>query len=94
MFRAPVDSGIGQVNGIYFMKSYLLIVITIIFFPNTGSPDWLQDIRAIHQELDSLTRNEQRVGDQQRLQRFYQLSYDLAILEFEDRDVHQSEPRC
>jgi uncharacterized protein (DUF885 family) len=64
------------------MKTILSIVITIFIIPNISNAEWLEEVEAIHDELDSLTVNEQRVGDQQRLQRFYRLSYDLAILEF------------
>ena len=44
--------------------------------------DWLQEVNGIHSEIQALTVNRQSLGDAQRLERFFQLSYDLVMLEY------------
>ena len=42
---------------------------------------WLEEVKDIHTEIQALTVNQQDLGDAQRLQRYFDLSYDLAMLE-------------
>ncbi|MFB3076929.1 MAG: hypothetical protein ACE1Y4_02885, partial [Lysobacterales bacterium] len=43
---------------------------------------WLEEVKDIHAEIQALTVNQQDLGDAQRLQRYFDLSYDLAMLEY------------
>ncbi len=42
---------------------------------------WLEDVKDLHTEIQALTVNQQDLGDAQRLQRYFDLSYDLVMLE-------------
>ena len=60
----------------------LIIAIALSFLLSAPvSADWLAEVNALHDEIGSLTRNEESLSDEQRLQRFYTLSYDLIMLE-------------
>ncbi len=49
--------------------------------PRPLQAGWLDEVNAIQQEISALTANEQGLDDLTRLQRFYDLSYDLSMLE-------------
>ena len=60
------------------------LIKSVLFFTLLSSPvfaDWLEEVNDIHTEIQALTVNQQGLGDAQRLERYFDLSYDLAILE-------------
>jgi uncharacterized protein (DUF885 family) len=71
----------------------LLLTVFIVFIPVSVVADWLSDVEQMHAELERLTHNEDGAADLQRLQRFYGLSYDLAILEDPEFATSLGDPR-
>ena len=63
------------------MKYIIMLIAVFLALPLQLCADWLDDVNAIHTEILSLTSNEQGLSGEQRLQRYYELSYDLAMLE-------------
>ena len=61
-------------------KMMLILVAWMGFFANLQA-DWLDEVKAIHAEVRALTSNAEGLGDEQRLERFYALSSDLAMME-------------
>ena len=57
------------------------------------SADWLEEVKDIQTEIQALTVNQQSLGDAPRLERFFQLSYDLEILENPDFATSTGDPR-
>jgi len=57
------------------------------------SATWLDEVKAIRAEIGELTTNEQELTDSQRLERYYQLSYDLAMLESPQSATYRGDPR-
>jgi len=54
---------------------------------------WLEDVKDIHTEIQALTVNQQDLGDAQRLQRYFDLSYDLVMLEYPGFATSFGDPR-
>ena len=71
------------------------IVIKVLLFclPFTASATWLDEVKTIHAEIGELTSNEQELTDSQRLERYYQLSYDLYMLERPQSATGRGDPR-
>ena len=63
------------------MKNKILIAAVLLLLSLPLSADWLEQVNEISSEIKQLTRNEQGLSDQERLQRYYQLSYDRTMLE-------------
>jgi uncharacterized protein (DUF885 family) len=63
------------------MKNIIWLLISVLVFPAALAADWLGDVEAIHAEIRGLTANASGLSDEQRLRRYYELSYDLAMLE-------------
>ncbi len=57
------------------------------------SADWLEEVKDIQTEIQALTVNQQSLGDAPRLERFFQLSYDLEILENPGFATSTGDPR-
>ena len=57
------------------------------------SADWLEEVKDIQTEIQALTVNQQGLGDAPRLERFFQLSYDLEILENPGFATSTGDPR-
>jgi uncharacterized protein (DUF885 family) len=53
----------------------------------------LQEVNDIHTEIQALTINSQGLGDTQRLERFFDLSYDMTILENPGFATRLGDPR-
>ena len=72
-----------------------LIIFALLLGLNTLSlrADWLDEVDAIQQEIATLTVNEQGLGDLARLQRYYELSYDLMMLEYPGYATSLGDPR-
>lgn len=63
------------------MKKLNVISALFLFLNNPVFADWLEEVNDIHAEIQALTVNSQGLGDAQRLERYFDLSYDLAMLE-------------
>jgi len=75
------------------MKHIIIIIAAFLVLPLQLHADWLEDVNAIHAEIQSLTSNEQGLKDEQCLQRYYELSYDLAMLESPGFATYKGDPR-
>jgi uncharacterized protein (DUF885 family) len=71
----------------------IIILTFLLLTPFHLSADWLDDVNAIHAEIASLTANEQGLDGKQRLERFYELSYDMAMLEYPGFATGLGDPR-
>jgi len=75
------------------MNKTLIIVVAAVLLSGPLSSDWLSEVAAIKSEIRSLTANEKGLGDTERLQRYFQLSFDLAMLESPDFATRRGDPR-
>ena len=75
------------------MKRIIMLIAIFLILPLQLCADWLDDVNAIHTEILSLTSNEQGLSGEQRLQRYYELSYDLAMLESPGFATYKGDPR-
>ena len=75
------------------MKNIIIAIAIFLVFSPALHADWLDDVNAIHAEIQSLTSNEQGLSGEQRLQRYYELSYDLAMLESPGFATYKGDPR-
>ena len=62
------------------MKNLIIITLFMCAAPSLQA-DWREEVNAIQREISALTANEQGLDDVTRLRRFYDLSYDLSMLE-------------
>jgi uncharacterized protein (DUF885 family) len=74
------------------IKNFLPIVI-IVLYSNFSYADWRSDLASIHAEMERLAANESDLEDVERLRRYYQLSYDLAMLEDPEFATALGDPR-
>ena len=72
-----------------------IIILSLLLGANTAAlhADWLGEVGSIHQEISALTANEERLDDLARLLRYYELSYDLYMLEYPDVATEFGDPR-
>ena len=75
------------------MRKLNIIFALFLLLSSPVSADWLEEVKGIHSEIQALTVNSQGLGDAQRLERFFQLSYDLAMLEHPVFATHFGDPR-
>jgi uncharacterized protein (DUF885 family) len=75
------------------MKKLILVLMFLCAISLQLQADWLDEVNAIHAELHTLTVNPEGLSDEQRLERYYALSYDLAMLESPDRATQMGDPR-
>jgi uncharacterized protein (DUF885 family) len=75
------------------MKNIIIIFALLMATPLSATADWLEDINAIHAEIASLTANQQDLSGKQRLERYYELSYDMAMLEYPGFATGMGDPR-
>jgi len=75
------------------MKKITIIMLLLLLPTAVLQADWLADINAIHKEIAALTSNEQGQSDLQRLQRYYEISYDLTMLENPEFATWRGDPR-
>ena len=75
------------------MKNIIIAIAIFLVCSPALHADWLDDVNAIHAEIQSLTSNEQGLSGEQRLQRYYELSYDLAMLESPGFATYKGDPR-
>jgi len=75
------------------MKFMIIILLFFSAFSCSLKADWLSEVNAIQDEIAALTSNEQGLDDQSRLQRYYDLSYDLFMLEYPGFATSMGDPR-
>jgi uncharacterized protein (DUF885 family) len=75
------------------MKKLILIAFCLIFIPAILHADWRAEIKAIDAEIAALAANEQGLDDLNRLRRYYELSYDMSMLEYPEFATWKGDPR-
>jgi len=75
------------------MKSIIIIALLFWLTPSLLHADWRADVNAIHEEIVALTANLQAQSDLARLQRYYELSYDMTMLENPEFATWRGDPR-
>jgi uncharacterized protein (DUF885 family) len=75
------------------MKKLIIVTLFFLLSPLPLQADWLDDINALGSEISALRQNPQGLTDLQRLQRYYELSYDLAMLENPGFATWRGDPR-
>jgi len=75
------------------MRKLNTVFALFLLFSGPVFADWLEEVNGIHSEIQALTVNRQSLGDAQRLERFFQLSYDLVMLEFPGFATRLGDPR-
>jgi uncharacterized protein (DUF885 family) len=63
------------------MKKYNIVIALCLLLSGPVFGNWLEQVKDIHAEIQALTVNKQGLDDTQRLKRYFELSYDLAMLE-------------
>ena len=75
------------------MKKILILAGATLLLSGSVAADWLLEVTAIHDEIQALTANQQQLSDRQRLERYFELSYDLAMLENPGFATRLGDPR-
>jgi uncharacterized protein (DUF885 family) len=75
------------------MKHIIILFLFFLFPLSTVSAEYLQQIQALMAEVVELTENEKQLGDTDRLERFFLISYDLDILENPEFATGLGDPR-
>ena len=75
------------------MKNIIIAIAVLLALPLQLCADWLEDVNAIHAEVLTLASNDQGLSDEQRLQRYYELSYDWLMLENPGFATYKGDPR-
>ncbi len=75
------------------MKNIILFFMLLTIAPLHLAADWLDEVKAIHSEILSMTANEAGMTGKDRLERYYELSYDLAMLESPRLATMKGDPR-
>jgi uncharacterized protein (DUF885 family) len=75
------------------MRNSLMAMLAAMLLSGPVYPGWLSEVAAMQSEIRSLTANEQGLDDTQRLERYFQLSFDLAMLENPGFATFRGDPR-
>ena len=75
------------------MKNIIIVLMLVLFLIKPAFAGWQGEVLAIDTEIKSLTSNEQGLSDSQRLERYFVLSYDLAVLEHPGFATYLGDPR-
>jgi uncharacterized protein (DUF885 family) len=75
------------------MKYITFVLALLLLLPTSASAGWLEDVNAIQVEIDTLIANPDSLSDEQRLRRYYELSYDRAMLESPSSATWRGDPR-
>ena len=75
------------------MNNLFKIISLSLLLSGPVYANWLEEVNGIHTEIQALTVNSQGLGDSQRLERFFDLSYDLAMLEYPGFATGLGDPR-
>jgi len=75
------------------MNKIISIFAFFLIIPLQLQANWLDEVNAIHEEIRALTVNAESLSDDQRLERYYTLSYDRAMLEYPGFATGMGDPR-
>ena len=75
------------------MKILIKSTVLTLLLSSSVFAGWLEDVKDLHTEIQALTVNQQDLGDAQRLQRYFDLSYDLVMLEHPGFATSFGDPR-
>jgi uncharacterized protein (DUF885 family) len=75
------------------MHIITLILTFALLLPSALSADWQQDLTALQNEVVALTANADGLADEERLARFYRISYDLSMLDNPSFATYLGDPR-
>jgi uncharacterized protein (DUF885 family) len=75
------------------MQSILWISAALLLAPSPSMSDWQEDVNGIYEEIRGLTVNAEALDNVQRLRRYYELSYELTILEYPEYATFLGDPR-
>lgn len=75
------------------MKNVIYVLVMILGLSANLQAEWLDEVNAIHAEVRALTANPEGLSDEQRLERFYTLSYDRTMLESPGFATYKGDPR-
>jgi uncharacterized protein (DUF885 family) len=75
------------------MKNISIALALFLFLIKPAFTDWQEEVLAIDTEIKNLATNEQGLSDSQRLERYFILSYDLAMLEHPGFATYRGDPR-
>jgi uncharacterized protein (DUF885 family) len=75
------------------MRIIIIIIFVFLLHPLPLQADWLSEVKGIHAEISALTANREGLSDLQRLQRYYELSYDMTMLDNPGFATWRGDPR-
>jgi hypothetical protein len=75
------------------MYKHIFVLVFSLILSFDSQAGWLEQVTAVHKEIEALTHNSEALGDEQRLERYYVLSYDLAMLESPRFATSMGDPR-
>jgi uncharacterized protein (DUF885 family) len=75
------------------MRNIIIIALFTLLPGALLQASWQDELDAIHAEIAALTQNRQELTDLQRLQRYYELSYDMTMLDNPEFATWRGDPR-
>jgi uncharacterized protein (DUF885 family) len=77
-----------------YMKKILLVFLAVFCFsPWSIQAGWQEEVQSLEAEVDALIANDADMEDAERLRRYYDISYDLAMLENPEFATWRGDPR-
>ncbi len=75
------------------MKKVILVALLFLSTPLAAAANWLAEVNAINAEIVSMTASAAGQTDEERLKRYYELSYNRVMLEFPEFATYLGDPR-
>ena len=75
------------------MQIITLILTLSLLLPSALSADWRQELETLQNEVVELTANADKLADEERLARFYRISFDLSMLDNPSFATYLGDPR-
>ena len=75
------------------MKKVILVALLFLSTPLAAAANWLAEVNAINAEIVSMTAGAAGQTDEERLKRYYELSYNRVMLEFPEFATYLGDPR-
>jgi uncharacterized protein (DUF885 family) len=75
------------------MKNIIYVLVMFLCLSANLQAEWLEEVNAIHAKVRAMTVNPEGLSDEQRLERFYTLSYDWIMLESPGFATYKGDPR-
>ena len=75
------------------MKKVILVALLFLQTPLAAAANWLAEVNAINAEIVSMTAGAAGQTDEERLKRYYELSYNRVMLEFPEFATYLGDPR-